>query len=102
MTNVLLRALLPDLIKFGYIPRNDIRVNAEVQVQRRDKSPDYSAFMSGGGYMASSGPDNDTSLSNESLPGPSALQVGGNAEEDEHVLLLEFIDNARGKKHDDQ
>ncbi|KDQ60612.1 hypothetical protein JAAARDRAFT_555490 [Jaapia argillacea MUCL 33604] len=77
-----IKALLPDIVKFAYIPRNELRVHGDSRVQsedrggRRDRSPDYGAFM-------------------ESAP--SSSRIGGPTE-DEHVLILEFVDNAKGKK----
>ncbi|KIK92020.1 hypothetical protein PAXRUDRAFT_13476 [Paxillus rubicundulus Ve08.2h10] len=74
-----LKALLPDLIKFAYIPQNEIRIHAETVMQSlgRRNSPDFS--ISGQGPLSSS-----------QLPG---------MEEDEHVLILEFAENSKGKKH---
>ncbi|KAI6043047.1 P-loop containing nucleoside triphosphate hydrolase protein [Pisolithus marmoratus] len=73
-----LKALLPDLINFAYIARDQLRIQAETlsQVQRGGRnSPDFS-FHS-------------LEQSSSQLPG---------IEEDEHVLVLEFADNSRGKK----
>jgi DEAD/DEAH box helicase domain-containing protein len=70
------RALLPDLIKFAYIPHNEFRINADPQGQssspplKRSGSPDFSAFATSRSIL----------------------------EEDEHVLILEFAENSRGKK----
>ena len=63
------RALLPDLIKFAYIPKNELLVTDGVN--QRSKSPDFGKYLgtsSGGGAV------------------------------DEHVLILEFADNSKGKK----
>ncbi|KIJ60621.1 hypothetical protein HYDPIDRAFT_32044 [Hydnomerulius pinastri MD-312] len=73
-----LKALLPDLVKFAYIPRNELRIHAETasQVQRSGrKSPDFSL--------------NSQGSSSSQLPG---------MEEDEHVLVLEFAENVKGKE----
>ncbi|KAF8078143.1 P-loop containing nucleoside triphosphate hydrolase protein, partial [Lyophyllum atratum] len=72
-----LKALLPDQIKFSYIPRNDLRVNEQsLSASRghRERSPDYSAFRNAS---------------------TSKIPID---DEEEHVLVLEFVDNARGKK----
>ncbi|KAI6129159.1 P-loop containing nucleoside triphosphate hydrolase protein [Pisolithus thermaeus] len=73
-----LKALLPDLINFAYIARDQLRIQAETlsQVQRSGRtSPDFSL--------------RSLEKSSSQLPG---------IEEDEHVLVLEFADNTRGKK----
>ncbi|KAI6151016.1 hypothetical protein BKA82DRAFT_4122865 [Pisolithus tinctorius] len=73
-----LKALLPDLINFAYIARDQLRIQAESssQVQCRGrKSPDFSLHS--------------LEKSGSQLPG---------IEEGEHVLVLEFADNSRGKK----
>lgn len=86
MFSCYLRALLPDLIKFAYIPRDDLRINAEVQEQKyggskgRASSPDFSAFI----HKSSE----DSS-------------VHGTSHEDEHVLVLEFIGNKGASKKPD-
>ncbi|TDL27249.1 DEAD/H helicase [Rickenella mellea] len=79
-----LKALLPDLIKFAYIPHDQLRINAETQAQEasrnmksRDKSPDYSAFANSGSSQ-STAPSTGT--------------------EDEHVLVLDFASNEKPKK----
>ena len=69
-----LRALCPDLVKFAYIPKNDLLIHGPTQpvIGRgtgRDKGPDYSEF------------------------GPSQLQ-----DSQDHVLVLEFKESARGQK----
>lgn len=69
-----LRAILPDLIKFSYLPRNELRVTEDSLKRRREKSPDYSESIA-----------------------PST-SVAALENEDDHVLVLEFVDNARGKK----
>lgn len=75
-----LRALLPELITFGYIPSEERRIVQAESSQKsgkpreRERSPDYSAFL--------------TSQSHQS----------GNLESEEHVLILEFIQTGKGKK----
>ncbi|KAF9228793.1 DEAD H helicase [Gyrodon lividus] len=73
-----LKALLPDLIKFAYIPRDEMRIHAETQMQRSSgrTSPDFS--------IPTQAP-------------PSSSQLPG-IEEGEHVLILEFAENSKGKK----
>ncbi|EIW85377.1 DEAD H helicase [Coniophora puteana RWD-64-598 SS2] len=73
-----LKALLPELIKFAYIARNELRIHGDNSSQARGgrKSPDFS-FSSQAGTSSSQ------------LPG---------LEEEEHVLLLEFAENSKGKK----
>lgn len=71
-----LRALCPDLVKFAYIPKNDLLIHGSIQpaIGRgtgRDKGPDYSEF------------------------GSSQLQ-----DSQDHVLVLEFKESARGQKTD--
>ncbi|KAH8117220.1 DEAD/H helicase [Phellopilus nigrolimitatus] len=81
---VLRRALLPDLVRFAYIPHEQLRINAESQTDEalrskgRGKSPDFSAFSR-----------KDASSSSGSSP------------EDEHVLVLDFAaSKGTGKKAD--
>jgi hypothetical protein len=72
------RALLPDLIKFSYIPQSEHRIHADTQSQKgkeRARSPDYSAYTTAG----------------------SSNPVGGTLEEDEHVLVLEFAELGKPK-----
>ncbi|KAL1746966.1 P-loop containing nucleoside triphosphate hydrolase protein [Schizophyllum fasciatum] len=64
-----LKALLPDLIKFAYIPKNELLVNDTTQ--QRGKSPDFSRYSSRA---------DDAGIV------------------DEHVLILELADNSKGKK----
>ncbi|KAF9452846.1 DEAD/H helicase [Macrolepiota fuliginosa MF-IS2] len=65
-------ALLPDLVKFSYIPKNDLKVNEtdDSPNKRRAKSPDFLI--------------------------PSSNKPS--TEENGHVLVLEFFDNVKGKK----
>ncbi|EJF65709.1 P-loop containing nucleoside triphosphate hydrolase protein [Dichomitus squalens LYAD-421 SS1] len=76
-----LKALLPEIVKFAYTPRIELRIHSDHQPgsSRRERSPDYSAFRTA---SASSSLVNDE-------------------DEDEHVLVLDFIDNSRGKKPGD-
>ncbi|CCM03863.1 uncharacterized protein FIBRA_06013 [Fibroporia radiculosa] len=71
-----LKALLPEVVKFAYIPRTELRIHAESRT-RREGSPDFAAFSNGHA---------------------SSSQVGDGADEDEHVLVLDLIENSRGKK----
>ncbi|RPD79912.1 P-loop containing nucleoside triphosphate hydrolase protein [Lentinus tigrinus ALCF2SS1-7] len=73
-----LKALLPEIVNFAYTPRIELRIHGDQQggSSRRERSPDFSAFRTAG---ASS----------------SRLN---NVDEDEHVLVLDFIDNSRGVK----
>ncbi|THH10992.1 hypothetical protein EW146_g8195 [Bondarzewia mesenterica] len=64
-----LKALLPDVVKFAYTPKDEIRVNATQQ--QREPSPDFGKFMQ---------------------PEPST------SDGQEHVLVLEFHDNVRGTR----
>jgi len=68
------RALLPELIRFAYIPQSQHRINAASQVGKgksRAESPDFSI----GGSRS-----------------------GGALEDDEHVLILDFAEiGAKGK-----
>ncbi|KAI9064267.1 P-loop containing nucleoside triphosphate hydrolase protein [Trametes sanguinea] len=74
-----LKALLPETVKFAYTPKSEIRIHSDQHVGsgRRERSPDYAAFQAAG---ASSSRLNDV-------------------DEDEHVLVLDFLDNSRGKKN---
>ncbi|KAH0584083.1 hypothetical protein H2248_009656 [Termitomyces sp. 'cryptogamus'] len=69
-----LKAILPDLIKFAYIPRNELRVTEDSLKGRRENSPDCS------------------------VSGAASTSVAALENEDDHILILEFVDNARGKK----
>lgn len=80
------RTLLPDLIRFAYIPHDQLRINAESQndsargSKDRPRSPDYSAFM-----FSSSSP----------------AFAHSTPHEDEHVLVLDFAaPKGSGKKPD--
>ncbi|KAI0736617.1 P-loop containing nucleoside triphosphate hydrolase protein [Fomitopsis betulina] len=66
-----LKALLPDTVKFAYIPKTELRIHAESQ-ERRDRSPDYAQYSS---------------------------QAGPTADDDDHVLVLDLQENSRGKKN---
>ena len=72
------RALLPEMVKFAYTPRLELRIHSDQQPgsSRRARSPDFSEFRTAG---TSSSRVNDV-------------------DEDEHVLVLDFIDNSRGTK----
>ncbi|KAG2115190.1 DEAD H helicase [Suillus discolor] len=74
-----LKALLPDVVEFAYIPRSDLRIHGEAvsQQNKRSNSPD---FMLHPQSLAV-----DTPLGYR-LPGH---------EEEEHVLVLEFAENFR-------
>ncbi|TFK42769.1 DEAD/H helicase [Crucibulum laeve] len=65
-----LKALLPDLIKFTYIDKNELLINEKIlnRSTRRDNSPEFS------------------------LPASSYDDADG------HVLILEFVDHLKGKK----
>ena len=65
-----IRALVPDMIRFAYVPRSEIQAN-ENRIATSGKSSDEVDF---------------------SLPSTSKL------EDDEHVLVLEFTDNIKGIK----
>ncbi|KAH9854069.1 DEAD/H helicase [Lenzites betulinus] len=73
-----LKALLPEVVKFAYTPRSELRIHSDQHVgsSRRERSPDYAAFQAAG---ASGSRTNDVDT-------------------DEHVLVLDFMDNSRGKK----
>ncbi|KAJ8595607.1 DEAD H helicase [Rhizopogon salebrosus TDB-379] len=75
-----LKALLPDIIKFAYIPHNDLRIHAETlsQQHKRSNSPNFA-------------------LHSRSLATPASSLLPGQ-EEEEHVLVLEFAENFRGPK----
>lgn len=69
-----IRALLPDLVKFAYTPAQELQIHEETSSGRK-KSPDFSAFQNSGS---------------------SSRKM----DDDEHVLLLEFAENSKGKKSD--
>lgn len=71
LNNQWARALLPDTVKFAYIPKTELRIHAESQ-ERRDRSPDYAQYSS---------------------------QAGPTADDDDHVLVLDLQENSRGKKN---
>lgn len=68
---------------FSYIPRDQLRINAETQDElkpgrkERRQSPDFAAFSKGNGIATTSQAD---------------------AHDDEHVLVLEFVSIGKGKK----
>ncbi|KAI0703572.1 P-loop containing nucleoside triphosphate hydrolase protein [Cytidiella melzeri] len=69
-----LKALLPNLVRFAYIPRLDLQVHESENIKRRGTSPDYAARSSSASH--------------------SLKQL----HEGEHVLVLDFEDNSKGKK----
>lgn len=75
ISNLFSRALLPDLVNFAYIPQNEIRVHAAVNVAEREGSPDFASFQT----------------SRDSLLGSNE------SAEPEHVLVLDFAENWSGK-----
>lgn len=75
------RALLPDLIRFAYVPGSELRIHGDTlsQVQakgRKERAPDYSQYSS---------------------QPPSTLPELMK-DEDEHVLILDFADPSKGIK----
>ncbi|KAG1819521.1 DEAD H helicase [Suillus subaureus] len=77
-----LKALLPDVVEFAYIPHSDLRIHGETvsQQKKRSNSPDFTLH---------SQPLAIDTLSGSRLPGH---------EEEEHVLVLEFAENFRTTK----
>ncbi|KAL0947334.1 hypothetical protein HGRIS_013453 [Hohenbuehelia grisea] len=65
-----IKAILPEVIKFGYIPQDELRIHGESMDSKRRESPDFS------------------------MPSSSSMTL----ESQEHVLILEFADNSKGKK----
>ncbi|KAF8630387.1 hypothetical protein AX15_002944 [Amanita polypyramis BW_CC] len=65
-----LKALMPDMITFSYVPRNEIQIheNSNTTPQKGVGAVDFS------------------------------LPVSGQPEEEEHVLVLEFMGNPKGKR----
>jgi len=77
------RALLPDLIKFSYIPQSEHRIHADAQLHKgkeRFGSPPYTV----------------------ATRSSTSVQVASTLEEDEHVLVLEFAElgKPRSRKED--
>ncbi|KAI0811238.1 P-loop containing nucleoside triphosphate hydrolase protein [Irpex lacteus] len=72
-----LKALLPNLVRFAYIPRLELQVHESENARGREKSPDFAAHT-------------------------SASQSIIARDENEHVLVLDFEDNSRGKKPGDR
>ncbi|KAG0706339.1 hypothetical protein DFH29DRAFT_995980 [Suillus ampliporus] len=74
-----IKALVPDIVKFAYIPHNDLRIHAEAISldNKRAISPDFT-------------------LHSQSLATPSSSLLPGH-EEEEHVLVLEFVEYSRGR-----
>ncbi|KAG1749078.1 DEAD H helicase [Suillus paluster] len=74
-----IKALVPEIVKFAYIPENDLRIHAETVSlnTKRELSPDFT-------------------LHSQSLAAPSTSVLPGQ-EEEEHVLVLEFIEYSRGR-----
>ncbi|KAF8894415.1 P-loop containing nucleoside triphosphate hydrolase protein [Infundibulicybe gibba] len=68
-----IKALLPDLVIFSYIPKNDLRIHDESASKgKRAASPDFSSFARGARTASSGGR--------------------------EHILVLEFVDNLKGQR----
>jgi DEAD/DEAH box helicase domain-containing protein len=65
---------MPDMIKFSYIPKNELYIHG-------DSHPGQASV--------------DFAVSRDSLTLPHSSRPGG---DDEHVLVLDFADNSRGKK----
>ncbi|KAL6309039.1 P-loop containing nucleoside triphosphate hydrolase protein [Sparassis latifolia] len=73
-----LKALLPDVVKFAYIPQVELRIHGDSLTRAgRAPSPDFSAFATAGA---------------------SATRMASLKDEDEHVLVLDLVENAKGKK----
>jgi DEAD/DEAH box helicase domain-containing protein len=68
------RALLPNLIKFAYIPENELRIDKDAP-KRRENTPDFLTF---------------------------GLSTPSFEPEQEHILVLEFVDDPKGKKSSNQ
>lgn len=77
-----LKALLPDVVEFAYIPRSDLRIHGETvsQQNKRSNSPNFTLHPQ--------------SLA---IDTPLGYRLPGH-EEDEHVLVLEFAENFRATK----
>ncbi|KIK45797.1 hypothetical protein CY34DRAFT_777472 [Suillus luteus UH-Slu-Lm8-n1] len=77
-----LKALLPDVVEFAYIPHSDLRIHGETvyRQNKRSNSPDFTLHSQ--------------SLAIET---PSGSLLPGH-EEEEHVLVLEFAENFRTTK----
>ncbi|KAI0747965.1 P-loop containing nucleoside triphosphate hydrolase protein [Daedaleopsis nitida] len=75
-----LKALLPEVVKFAYTPRDELRIHSDQQngPKRRERSPDFSAFRT-------------------AAAGASSSRLN-DVDADEHVLVLDFVDNTRGTK----
>lgn len=70
-----LTALLPDMIKFAYIPHTDLRINGDLSSSVQEKpSPPFS------------------------ITPTSSNAIISNTHEDEHVLILELVDNSKVKR----
>ena len=70
------RALLPDMVKFSYIPKNELRIHGDSSTSIPEMSQNTSAYAS------------------PSVSSWTPL-IG---EDHEHVLVLEFAGPSRGKK----
>jgi len=68
-----IRALLPDLVKFAYTPKNQHSINGDAPRHQQENSPDFLCESTG-----------------------SAIDA------EEHVLVLEFVESSKGKKHRNQ
>ena len=73
------RALLPELIRFAYIPSIELRIHADSTMSKdREASPDFLI----------------------STPGPSKEQtILPSDDDEEHVLVLDFTDAPKGQKN---
>jgi DEAD/DEAH box helicase domain-containing protein len=70
------RALLPDMIKFSYIPKTELCIHGDPHAGFREAPVDFSV-----------------SSGSSTVP-----RLNPTGEDDEHVLVLDFADNSRGKK----
>ncbi|KAG2149330.1 DEAD H helicase [Suillus clintonianus] len=72
-----LKALLPDIVEFAYIPHSDLRIHGETvsQQKKRSNSPDFALHSQ-----------------TLAIDTPSSSRLPGH-EEEEHVLRLEFSEN---------
>ncbi|TCD65415.1 hypothetical protein EIP91_002714 [Steccherinum ochraceum] len=72
-----LKALLPELIRFSYVPSIELRIHAESSSDnKREGSPDFAIVPT-------------SKIEPSALPG---------VEDEEHVLVLDFVDAPKGKK----
>ncbi|KAI0080595.1 DEAD/H helicase [Panus rudis PR-1116 ss-1] len=82
-----LKALLPDLVNFAYIPSAELRIHEDSLKQ-----------LASGRDRGKASEDADFTLPTDNASTSNEVQGCIDQDTDEHVLILDFVDPARGKK----